>query len=196
MKKLSFILTFLLVSTLTVTAKEKVKIPALSAVELTYEEFAEYDLKLSNSSGKGIDVSVHDPITGKKIKGFGMGPFGKVFLSVDEGQVLKLKNTTTKELSITIDFVEKREVIPPSDSDIPSVTFTLHNSSSKSIPLIIPGVMNPNLSPFSNSGVYLKKGQKIYHKKGMKKVLILTVDDSIKEGDKIDIAKLIKEKRG
>jgi len=42
------------------------------------------------------------------------------------------------------------------------VSFTLRNSSLKSIPLKIPGVMNPNLSPDSNSVVSLKIGQKIF----------------------------------
>ena len=55
------------------------------------------------------------------------------------------------------------------------VPFTLRNNTAKSIPLRIPGVMNPNLSPFSNSGVDLAEGQKIffYHKR--KKYLLLEV---------------------
>jgi hypothetical protein len=51
--------------------------------------------------------------------------------------------------------------------------------------------MNPKLSPISNSGVSLKMGQKIYYKKRGKKKLLLIVDDKIKAGDKIDVAKLI-----
>ena len=43
-----------------------------------------------------------------------------------------------------------------------AVPFTLRNNSLKSIPLKIPGVMNPNLSPMSNSGVDLAEGQKVY----------------------------------
>ncbi|MFY8214091.1 MAG: hypothetical protein ACOVKJ_06505 [Flavobacterium sp.] len=37
---------------------------------------------------------------------------------------------------------------------------TFHNGSFSSIPLVIPGVMNPNLSPLSNSGISLDVGQK------------------------------------
>jgi hypothetical protein len=43
-----------------------------------------------------------------------------------------------------------------------NIPMTFHNGSFRSIPLIIPGVMNPNLNPKSNSGVGLDVGQKVY----------------------------------
>ena len=43
-----------------------------------------------------------------------------------------------------------------------NIPMTFHNGSFSSIPLIIPGVMNPNLSHKSNSGVSLDVGQKVY----------------------------------
>lgn len=63
---------------------------------------------------------------------------------------------------------------------VPRVEISLTNESSKSIPLQIPGVMNPNLSPNSKSGVNLRVGQEIYfYPKGKryfgKKKLLLTV---------------------
>ena len=51
--------------------------------------------------------------------------------------------------------------------------------------------MNPNLSPFSRSGVDLPWGQKIYLKTPGKNLLILTVSDSIRKGSQIDVADLI-----
>jgi len=75
------------------------------------------------------------------------------------------------------------------------VKFTLRNNSMKSIPLVIPRVMNPNLSPQSNSGVTLKLGQKIFFKKGRKKYVLLVVDETLKEGMVLDVAKLIKERK-
>jgi hypothetical protein len=57
----------------------------------------------------------------------------------------------------------------------PGVGFTLANRSLKSIPLQIPGVMNPNLSPMSNSGVSLAVGQEIFFFEGRKKYLLLVV---------------------
>lgn len=79
-----------------------------------------------------------------------------------------------------------------------SVNFTLLNKTSKSIPLKIPGVMNPNLSPFSNSGVQLKIGQKIYftlndRKAGKKELLLIVTKDL--EGQKLVVNDLIKKRK-
>jgi saccharopine dehydrogenase-like NADP-dependent oxidoreductase len=55
-----------------------------------------------------------------------------------------------------------------------TIPMTFHNGSLKSIPLNIPGVMNPNLSPISDSGVTLEVGQKVFYfpngKKGKKEL--------------------------
>ena len=179
-----------LLTGLQLSAKVKIEIPARESVELTYAEFADYDVKLNNKSGKQVDVSVLDPGNRKQVSGFGLGPMGNAVLYVAPGNILKLKNTSSNDISITLDFVERRPA-PEADANMETVNFTLHNSSLKSIPLIIPGVMKPNLSPVSNSGVSLKMGQKIYYKKGMNKVLILTVDENIRPGDKIDVAELV-----
>ncbi len=74
-------------------------------------------------------------------------------------------------------------------------SFTLRNNSLKSIPLIIPGVMNPNLSPMSNSGVTLRIGQNIYFKVKRKKYLLLTVDEQIENGSTIIVNQLIKARK-
>lgn len=75
------------------------------------------------------------------------------------------------------------------------VPFTLHNSSLKSIPLRIPGVMNPNLSPESDSRVDLAVGQEIffYHKK--KKYILLTVTESLKD-QRLVVNELIRDRMG
>ncbi len=75
-----------------------------------------------------------------------------------------------------------------------SINFTLRNNSLKSIPLIIPGVMRPNLSPFSNSGVDLKVGQKIMYRYKGKRRLLLKVDRKM-EGEKINVSRLLKEQK-
>ena len=193
MKKAVLIFGILLVG-FQLAAKEKVKIPAQKSVELTYAEFANYNVKIINRSGKQVNVSVLDPKTREQVSGFGLGPLGKAVLNVAEGNILKLKNTSSRDISITLDFVE-RKAKPKVVSSTEKVNFTLHNSSLKSIPLVIPNVMNPNLSPMSNSGVSLEMGQKIYLRKGIGKVLILTLDENIKTGDKIDVAKLIDDSK-
>jgi hypothetical protein len=57
----------------------------------------------------------------------------------------------------------------------PCVSFTLANRGLRAIPLRIPGVMNPNLSPMSNSGVCLEPGQRIYLQREGKDRLLLEV---------------------
>jgi hypothetical protein len=73
----------------------------------------------------------------------------------------------------------------------PQRTFYLENNTAQTIPLRIPGVMNPNLSPFSRSGVDLPNGQKIFLDLNGERILILTVTDSITHGARIDVATLI-----
>lgn len=78
------------------------------------------------------------------------------------------------------------------------VPMTFQNGSLKSIFLEIPGVMNPNLSPMSNSGVSLKIGQKVFFypkgKKG-KKELLFVVDSSIKKDTVLRIDEMIKGRK-
>lgn len=74
------------------------------------------------------------------------------------------------------------------------VSLTLLNESDVSIPLIIPGYMNPNLSPNSSSGVRVKLGQKVYFKYKFKKRLLLEVSDEL-EGKSLEISSLLNEKK-
>jgi hypothetical protein len=79
-----------------------------------------------------------------------------------------------------------------------SINFTFHNGSLKSIPLVIPSVMNPNLSPMSNSGITLDLGQVVYYfpnGKKRKKEVLFVVDDTFKDGDVLQIDQLIKAKQ-
>ena len=75
---------------------------------------------------------------------------------------------------------------------------TFHNGSLKSIPLNIPGVMNPNLSPISDSGVTLEVGQKVFYfpngKKG-KKELLFEVDNTFLKDTILQIDEMIKQKK-
>jgi hypothetical protein len=55
--------------------------------------------------------------------------------------------------------------------------------------------MNPNLSPKSSSGVSLEPGQEIYFRVKGKKYLLFTVDESIAEGERINVPALIRERK-
>jgi len=75
---------------------------------------------------------------------------------------------------------------------------TFHNGSFKSIPLIIPGVMNPNLSPKSNSGVSLNVGQKVYffpNGKKKNRELLFIVDTTWKKDTILQIDEIIEKRK-
>jgi hypothetical protein len=78
-----------------------------------------------------------------------------------------------------------------------TVKLTLHNGSLQSIPLVIPGVMNPNLTPLSKSNVELETGQEVFYViNGNKRntALLFVVGEQFKDGDVLEIDALIKEK--
>lgn len=190
--KTFLLFNFLLITGIPTYAKENIEIAGGASVELNYAEFEYHDVQLINYSGKPIAVSVVDPKTKKQVQGFGLGPIAKAIVSVEQSHTLKLTNHSLKKISLSLVFVEKK----PSTYDpeeAPVINFVLHNSSFRSIPLVIPNVMNPNLSPMSNSGVALRIGQQIFYRKGSQEFLILTVDASIQQGQKIDLALLVKD---
>lgn len=74
---------------------------------------------------------------------------------------------------------------------------TFHNGSSESISLVIPGVMNPNLSTNSNSGVTLEIGQKVYfYPSGnrKKKEVLFSVESTWQNDLVLEIDQLIKQR--
>lgn len=79
-----------------------------------------------------------------------------------------------------------------------NIPMTFRNGSFKSIPLIIPSVMNPNLSPKSNSGVSLDVGQKVYffpNSKKNGKALLFIVDATFKKDTILQIDKIIEKRK-
>ena len=79
-----------------------------------------------------------------------------------------------------------------------NIPMTFHNGSFRSIPLIIPGVMNPNLSPKSNSGISLEVGQIVYflpNGKRSSKAILFTVDTTFKKDTVLQIDEIIKRRK-
>lgn len=174
--------------------KSNLSIPAKSSLELDYTDYEMYELKLKNNNSKGLEVKVVDKKTGAFVRGFGLGPVGKVEVMVENTSKIIFVNTSSKVASLSVSFSEM-DAQKVASSNQNTVSFTLVNSSDQPIPLIIPNVMNPNLSPNSNSGVDLKIGQEILFKNRGKRYVLLTVDASIQEGDKIDVHSLLQERK-
>ncbi len=170
-----------------------VNIPAGQAAEIAYTDMEMYDIALKNTTSEEIEVRIVSRNTGEKTGGFGLAPKGKTDVTIGGCCLLALVNDSDRDVRVKYSLEETERRAEPSADQ--AVSFTLRNSTAKSIPLIIPDVMNPNLSPFSNSGVYLKYGQEIFFKENGKKYILLVVDETIEEGEKIDVAELLKERR-
>ena len=166
-----------------------VEIPADSRVTIGYPDSEDAALVLKNKGSQGIDVATVNKVSGVQISGFGLGPFGKATVAVGPLDLLELRNASDEAVRLSYEITKavKNEV----GEDERYISFTLRNETLKSIPLVIPGVMNPNLSPQSNSGVRLKIGQEIKYKKGGRAHLLLVVDHSIKEGDVLFVGERI-----
>ena len=197
MKIQSFL--FLLATTLVFmscsTNKMVVQVPAKDSVEIDYPEYESYTAVLKNSLLTDIDVKVLNKETGKQISGFGLNNNSKVDVTVVKNGKLVLVNDSEKSTTLKMSVKEEKLTAKTTTDTREYISFTLRNNTAKSIPLIIPTVMNPNLSPFSNSGVDLKVGQKVLFKAKGKKQVLFVVSRNIKQGEVLDVAKLLKERK-
>jgi len=174
-------------------AQNTVAIPAGETIEIDYSDYANYTVLLSTIGMHEVYASVVSNSTGKLESRSGIPKVGKEEILIEQGSKLLLNNENEKDVKINY-------TINPYNKEINNlprkyVEFTLSNSSNTSIPLIIPTVMNPNLSPNSKSAVTLKLGQEVYFKAKGKKQILLIVDQSIKNGDVLDVAKLLPRRK-
>ena len=160
------------------------------SIELDFVDYPLYVLKLKNSSSSEIEVSIISRVSNEQVRGFGLAPKSKVEeVLIESDSYALFTNLSDKEALFSIQ-ASPKVAVPVTEAN--GVSFTLRNNTLKSIPLIIPSVMNPNISPKSNSGVYLKYGQKVYLRRGVSRKLILTVDETIREGSLIDVDSIIR----
>lgn len=195
MIRLKHLLLLAIVSILSAcsTTKSVLLIPANQSIEIDYPTYDLYDVKLKNKGREELAVAVLSKDKNEQVRGFGLGKKATVDVLVEAENKLSIKNSSNSNISIALIATSKTR--KPNIDNRSSVSFTLKNTTAQSIPLIIPTVMNPNLSPFSNSGVDLKIGQEIFFKYKGKRYVLLTVDQSIENGAVLDVAKLIKERR-
>lgn len=168
-------------------------VPANQSVEVDYPDLEDYDARIANRSRENLTVRVVSKETGEQVRGFGLGPRGRATVKVEASNQLILVNEGDAAAGLRLNLTENTPA-PPANEDT-YINFTLQNKSAQSIPLIIPTVMNPNLSPFSNSGVSLKIGQEIFFKEGNRRYVLLVVDESIKPGDEINVAELLRDRK-
>ena len=170
----------------------KILIPPKQIVQINYPLFRYYNLKIWNKSKFDLTISTHNYKNDSIFKKFVMEKGSSALLSISNGMYIQFENKYFANLKVEYIFQNgpstKKNKIKPLT---PQRAFYLENNTAQRIPLRIPGIMNPSLSPFSRSGVNLKNGQKIYLDFNGKNILILNVTDSIKHGDRIDVGNLI-----
>lgn len=181
------------ISTSCNSVKSVVFVPPGESVEVDYSSYAVYEARVNNRSGNEVSVSVRSKDTDQQIQGFGLNGGSRARVRVEQGNKLVLRNETGSGSTLNIRIREKVGKAPSSSHNY--ISFTLQNKSAKAIPLIIPNVMNPNLSPFSKSGVNLKVGQEILFREKGRKYLLLTVDQSIALGSTLNVARLLKDRK-
>ena len=149
--------------------------------------------KVVFSQKEGSRVVLKNRFNEVFVSGFDLSSFGKAEINIQSSEILSLENTDTRSAIVRVNRLGFPQLKQANVSK-QDISFSLLNSSNQSIPLQIPGVMNPNLSPNSQSSVRFKVGQKVYYKKGLKRLLIYSVDDTLKENTQLDVYKLLQSK--
>ena len=170
----------------------KILIPPKQIIQINYPLLRNYNFKIWNKSKLDLTISTHKKETDSIIKKFVLVKDSSALLSISNEMYIQFENKYLANIKVEYSFQNGTSIKKNKRKSLtPQRAFYLENNTAQRIPLRIPGIMNPNLSPFSRSGVDLKNGQKIYLDFNGKRILILEVTDSIKHGDRIDIATLI-----
>ncbi|MGD2003870.1 MAG: hypothetical protein PVK00_03665 [Flavobacteriales bacterium] len=163
------------------------------SIQLNYPTIEDLAIEIKNLSNQPLDITTIQTVSGEQLSGFGLAPKGRATIAIHSLALLQISNNTSSKAEIAINPISLPA--PEENPEDLYISFTLRNETAQSIPLIIPGVMNPNLSPFSNSGVRLKIGQQINFRQGLKTYTLLTVSPDVEEGAFLEIGALLKEKK-
>ena len=169
-------------------------LPPKQIVRIDYPLLKAFKIKVYNKSKffLGISLLSRDKDSLRKNFSLEKGKFRS--LIVRDDQYLQFENRYLVSLKVVFTLEKGNQTPNKLQKNLtPQRAFYLENNTSQKIPLQIPGVMSSNLNPFSRSGMDLKNGQKIFLSLGNKKVLILTITDTIAHGSRIDVARLINE---
>lgn len=171
--------------------KSTLVIPPKQIVQIDYPYFKGFTVKLWNKSKFDVGVSARLHATDSIQKGFGLAKGANATLSVPSDMYLQLENRFLAPQKVEYIVYKTPKGKKKPGELTPQRGFYLVNTTNQSLPLRIPGIMNPNLSPQSKSGVDLPLGQQIFLKMQGKDLLIFTVTDTIPKGAKINVADLI-----
>lgn len=161
-----------------------------ATLKTSFSEPENYFLELKVRTQTDIEIQFVQKQTQLHLGGFGLAARGKTRVPLSNNKQLVLHNPTDKKAVIKFRYSSRKEE-GKENNTINQKDFMLYNATDMAIPLLIPGVMNPNLSPNSESLVRLRLGQEVYYRSGLKKHLLFKVDDALSQGAIIDVAQLI-----
>nr|AOE06230.1 hypothetical protein [uncultured bacterium]CBL87524.1 hypothetical protein S18_873_0018 [uncultured Flavobacteriia bacterium] len=169
-------------------------LPPKQIVRIDYPLLKAFKIKVYNKSKFFLGISLLSRDKDSLHENFSLEKGKFRSLIVRDDQYLQFENRYLASLKVVFTLEKDNQTPNKLQKNLtPQRAFYLENNTSQKIPLQIPGVMSSNLNPFSRSGMDLKNGQKIFLSLGKKKVLILTITDTIAHGSRIDVARLINE---
>ena len=171
--------------------KSTLIIPPKQVVRVDYPYMKGFSVKLWNKSKFELGVSARNHDNDSLKKGFGLNKGAFATLQVGDQQYLQLENRFITPLKVEYTLFKTGSGKKKKTVAGRRAGFYLVNTTAQTLPILIPGIMNPKLTPFSQSGVELPWGQKIFLKTPGKNLLLMTVTDTIPKGARIDVADLI-----
>ncbi len=187
-----FALMIWLISAQSCKVKNVLIIPPKKHVSIQLEETLPANVILKNRGVGELTVSVNYANNQKEISSFDLDGHASTEILVKKNCTIQFKNGNDFKKVVHFGHEDVNK-LKEQQVDVREINLQLVNRSSKSIPLIIPGVMSPSLSPNSTSNVKLKIGQEIIYKKNMNKSIIYTVSEKNNDGDKIYINELVNQ---
>jgi len=167
-------------------------LPPKQIVHLEYPLLDFYTVQIKNKSKFEVGVSLYQRERDSLLENYKVTKGASAQVPLQKGTYLQFENrflvALPIEISIKFGSSKTKKSTPPLTLQR---SFYLENNTAQTLSLQIPGVMNPNLPPFTRSGVDLPNGQPIYAKVNGEFLLLLTVTDSLPHGARIDLATLI-----
>ena len=191
------LILFLITTAIAFAQKEErssLLIPPKQTEHIDYPLYQGFNVKIWNTSKFELGIASRDKRTDSVQQRRSLDKGESITFEINPGMYLEFENRFLTPLKVEFTLRKgttgnKKTVEPLT----PQRAFYLENNTAQTIPLVIPGIMNPKLTPFSRSGVNLVNGQKVYLDLNGERILILTVTDSIPHGARIDLATLINQ---
>ena len=141
--------------------RSQIIIPTKQIIKIDYPLYFGYYLKIWNESKYELEVSARDKKTDSIRESIKLNKGSDAQLEVDEGMYVQFENRFLSTIKVAFTMHRGNEVKLKSQPQLtPQRAFYLENNTAQVLPIRIPGVMNPNLEPFSRSGVDLVNGKK------------------------------------